>query len=377
MRHVLTTVGAAALTAGAAHAGGIERSTQSVAILFEQGNHVEFSLGDVSPDVSGVQQVSLGGEPVGNSSGDVAGDYTAWSLGVKAALGDRLDFALVLDEPVGSDLEYPTGTGYAYAGSSATIDSHALTAMLRYRATSAISVIGGLRAVQTEGEVGLFIGYEMRAAKETDWGYLLGLAWERPEIAARVSLTYNSAVEHDFSARESVPVEVAPGVFVPVEQQNGFTTTIPQSLHLEAQTGIAPGTLLFGSVRWVDWSEFRIAPPLYVQVVGDDLVAYDGDTVTYSIGLGRQFNGSWSGAVTASYEDPIGGFSGNLGPTDGATSLGLAATYTRGPMKITGALRHVWLGDTETESPTSPGITFGEFEDNEGTALGLRVGYSF
>jgi long-subunit fatty acid transport protein len=296
---------------------------------------------------------------------------------VKAALGDRLDFALVLDEPVGSDLEYPTGTGYAYGGSSATIDSHALTAMLRYRATSAISVIGGLRAVQTEGEVGLFIGYEMRAAKETDWGYLLGLAWERPEIAARVSLTYNSAVDHDFSARESVPFEVAPGAFVPLAQQGAFTTTIPQSLHLEAQTGIAPGTLLFGSIRWVDWSEFRIAPPLYVQIAGDDLVAYDGDTVTYSIGLGRRFNETWSAAVTASHEEPIGGFSGNLGPTDGASSLGLAAVYTRGMMKITAAARHVWLGDTETESPTSPGTAFGAFEDNHGVGLGVRVAYGF
>lgn len=374
MRRVLMTVSAAALTTGSAYAGGIERSTQSVAILFEQGNYMEFSLGNVSPNVSGVQQSPLApGGPIGSSSGDMAGDYTTWSLAVKTAITDKLDFALVLDEPIGADVDYAAGTGYGYAGSTATVDSHALTGMLRYKVTPAFSVIGGLRAVQTEGEVALFTGYEMQSKKETDLGYLLGVAWERPEIAARVSLTYNSAIDHDFRVDESALI---PGVGL-VEQQNEFTTTVPQSLHLEAQTGIATDTLLFGSIRWVDWSEFKIAPPLYVAVVGDNLVDYDGDTVTYSIGLGRRFNDTWSGAVTASYEDAIGGFSGNLGPTDGATSVGLATTYTRGPIKVTGGVRYVWLGDTETESPVSPGTTFGEFSDNEGVALGLRVGYSF
>jgi len=371
------TVSATALTATGAFAGGIERSTQSVAILFEQGNYVEFSLGSVSPDVSGVQQVPLT-TPAGSSSGDMAGDYTTWSLAVKAKINDKLDFALILDEPIGADVDYGTGTGYSYAGSTATVDSHALTALLRYKATPSFSVIGGIRAVQTEGEVSLFNGYEMSAKKETDWGYVVGAAWEKPEIAARVSLTYSSAIDHDFSAQENAVVEVAPGVFFPIEQQNKFTTTIPQSLHLEAQTGIAADTLLFGSVRWVDWSEFKIAPPLYASSAGN-LVDYDGDTITYSIGLGRRFNETWSAAITASYEDAIGGFSGNLGPTDGATSVGLATTYTSGPMKITGGVRYVWLGDTETEAPSPypAGTTFGKFKDNEGVAVGLRVGYSF
>ncbi|MDP3342664.1 outer membrane protein transport protein [Frigidibacter sp.] len=372
MRRVLMTVSATALTATGAFAGGIERSTQSVAILFEQGNYVEFSLGSVSPDVSGVQQVPLT-TPAGNSSGDMAGDYTTWSLAVKTALTDKLDFALILDEPIGADVDYATGTGYSYAGSTATIDSHALTGLLRYKATPSFSVIGGLRAVQTEGEVSLFNGYDMKSKKETDFGYVLGVAWEKPEIAARVALTYNSAIDHDFRVQESVS-------FGALVQQNEFTTTIPQSLLLEAQTGIAADTLLFGSVRWVDWSEFKIAPPLYTQAFLDNLVDYDGDTVTYSIGLGRKFNDTWSGAITASYEDAIGGFSGNLGPTDGATSVGLATTYTRGPMKITGGVRYIWLGDTETEATQlayPAGTTFGDFKDNEGVALGFRVGYSF
>ncbi len=382
MKHLIAGASVLALTtgltAGAAVAGGVERSTQSTAILFETGDYVELTFGSVSPDVSGVQQVPLT-TPAGNSSGDMAGDYMTWSMGVKTDLGDRFAFALVIDQPIGADVDYPDDTGYSYGGSTATLDSDALTAMLRWKATPAFSVIGGIRAIQTEGEVSLFNGYEMSVDKETDWGYLLGVAWEKPEIAARVSLTYNSAVDHDFSADESALVEVAPGVIVPVSQQNDFSTTIPQSLNLEFQTGIMADTLLFGSIRWVDWSEFVIAPPLYVAGAQDNLVDYNGDTITYTLGLGRRFNETWSGAVTASYEDAVGGYSGNLGPTDGATALGVAATYTRGPVEITGGARYIWLGDTETEAPLPypGGTTFGEFEDNEGVAFGLRVAYSF
>ncbi len=369
MRRVLMTVSATALTATGAFAGGIERSTQSVAILFEQGNYVEFTLGEVSPNVSGVQQVPLT-TPAGSSSGDMAGDYTTWSLAVKTAITDKLNFALILDEPIGADVDYKTGTGYSYGGSTAAIDSHALTAMLRYKLDGGFSVIGGLRAQQSEGEVALFNGYTMDTSKELDYGYLVGVAWEKPEIAARVSLTYNSAIDHDFRTTEN------PGAGPDIP--GTMEVTSPQSLNLEAQTGIAADTLLFGSVRWVDWSEFVIAPPVYENNFGN-LVDYDGDTITYSIGLGRRFNETWSGAITASYEDAIGGYSGNLGPTDGATSVGLATTYTSGPMKITGGVRYVWLGDTETEAPSPypAGTTFGKFKDNEGVAVGLRVGYSF
>ena len=39
--------------AGAAQAGGIERTTQSSAILFAQGNRVELSYAVVTPSISG------------------------------------------------------------------------------------------------------------------------------------------------------------------------------------------------------------------------------------------------------------------------------------------------------------------------------------
>lgn len=390
MGRVLVGASALAIGASTAWAGGVERSAQSVAILFEQGNYAEFNIGRVSPDVSGVQQVSAAATSLaGARSGDMAEDYNTFSLGVKLQLNDRIDVALILDEPVGADVNYPMGSSpagmnYLYGGSTADINSLGTTALVRFKLPNNVSLIGGVRQIATSGEVALFNGYTMNTSKETDYGFVLGVAWEKPEIAARVALTYNSSVTHDFDATEMGAIATT------------FETEIPQSVMLEGQTGVAKDTLVFGSIRWVDWSAFEIAPLVYMaapsNVFADPLVSYDDDTFTYTLGVGRRFSDTWSGAAFISHETGKGGYSGNLGPTDGSTALGLAATYTHDRVKITGGLRYVLIGDAETETPAAIGIptgacnpltgdsncgTFGKFTDNNALALGLRVGVSF
>ncbi|MCE5972133.1 hypothetical protein LZA78_01330 [Sinirhodobacter sp. WL0062] len=378
MGRVLRTASAMVLCASAVNAGGIERSAQSVALLFEEGNYVEFNMGRASPDVSGTQMFPV---PDASNSGDMAVDYNTYSLGLKLRVNDKLDFALIMDEPIGADVAYPIASGYPYQGSVADLNSIATTALLRYKLPNNFSVIGGIRALTTSGTVQLFNGYGLSTSKETDLGYVLGFAWEKPEIAARVALTYNSAITHKFDADE-----VASGYSF----DTVFETEIPQSLLLEGQTGVAKDTLVFGSVRWVDWSAFDISPAIYTNApenyFNDALVSYEDDTITYTLGVGRRFNENWSGAVFVSHEAGTGGYAGNLGPTDGATALGLAATYTRDNLKITGGVRYVMIGDAKTEVPSAflggecaneDCGTFSEFEDNTAFAFGLRVGYSF
>jgi long-subunit fatty acid transport protein len=186
-------------------------------------------------------------------------------------------------------------------------------------------------------------------------GYVVGAAWERPDIAARVALTYNSEIVHTLDALEAGFANTQ------------FDTEVPASVNLEFQTGIAANTLLFGSVRYVDWSKFDITPPLF----GSPLVDYSEDTVSYNLGIGRRFNDQWSGAVTLGYEAPGGGLVGNLGPTDGYTSIGVGATYTRDNMKITGGVRYVLIGDATTSTIGA------DFTDNTAIAAGIRIGYSF
>ncbi len=350
MKRIFTAAAALAAAATAAHAGGVERSTQSVAILFEQGRYVEFSFGTVSPNVSG----TVGGGAV--SSGDMAPSYSTWSLGYKMDVGSNMDFALIIDQPIGADVAYPVGA-YPLAGTTAELTSTAITALMRYQFASNVSVYGGLRYETVKGVVALTGGYTMTTNNDGDLGYVVGAAWEKPEIAARVALTYNSAITHSL---ESLEGGVAPGT---------FDTEVPQSVNLEFQTGIAKDTLLFGSIRWADWSEFVIDPPNYPLPI--PLVSYPQDRVTYNLGVGRRFNDTWSGAVTLGYEPSDGELTGNLGPTDGFKSIGLAATYTSGNMKITGGVRYVDVGDATTN-------VFGaSFTDNSGVGVGFRVGYTF
>jgi long-subunit fatty acid transport protein len=364
MKRFLTTAAALAAAATTAQAGGVERSTQSVAILFEQGRYAELSFGNFSPDVSGTA--------FGRNSGDMSSTYNTFSLGYKMDIGDRMALAVIIDEPIGADVAYPGvpgATSYALAGTTADLESLALTALLRYKFVNNFSVHGGLRIQRSEGTVNIkapgvgVADYRMSTSKETDAGYVVGIAWEKPEIAARVALTYNSAITHDLQSTET---GLGPTL------DSNFETEVPQSVNLEFQTGVAKDTLLFGSIRWVDWSEFTIAPPRYVALVGNELVDYPKDRVTYNLGIGRRFSDQWSGAATIGYEASDGEQTGNLGPTDGATSFGLAATYTMDAVKITAGVRYVDIGDATTEAPLNA-----RFTNNDGIGVGIRIGYSF
>lgn len=369
MKKILMTASALALGATAATAGGIERSSQSVGILFEKGNYAELNFGGFSPDVNG--SVDKGAVP----SQDMTGGFGTYSLGYKRALNDKIDFALVLENAIGANVGYPTGTGYPIAGSTAEVENMSLTAMMRYKMPQNFSAIGGVRALRTSGVVSLpAVGaYSLSSSTETDFGYLVGVAWEKPEIAARVALTYNSKITHDFDADETSLYTGG------TTRDTVFSTTVPESVNLEFQTGVAKDTLVFGSVRWVHWKQFRIAPTHYTSApidggMGQDpLVAYKSNTTTYSLGVGRKFSDQWSGAVVLGYEGASDERTGQLGPTDGFRSIALAGTYQATEnVKVTLGVRYVDIGDATTNSPVN-----GDFSGNSGWGAGMRVGISF
>jgi long-chain fatty acid transport protein len=377
MRIWMAASAAILATTAVASAGGVERSSQSVGILFQEGTFAELSFAIVNPDVSGTQLMNVPstGSLTGATSGDMTPSYNQFSLSYRQDLTEQLSFAFIMDEHIGADVNYvgtgTPGVGYLYnsgAGSQATIDGQAFTALLRYELPSAVSIYGGLRISQLEGNVSLFNGYTLQADGGTEVGYVLGVAYERPDIALRIALTYGSAIDHTFLASENG----APTT---------FETTIPQSLTLEFQSGVAANTLVFGSIRWVDWTEFDVSPTNFgIAAGGSSLVSYKNDTVTYNIGVGRRLNETWSGSLSLTHEPSGGGFFGNLGPTDGRTSVAVAAVYERGAIKVTGGVSYSWIGDATTQAPVPAfalGTPFGNFTDNTSIAAGVRIGYQF
>ncbi|SFD75580.1 Long-chain fatty acid transport protein [Sulfitobacter brevis] len=357
----------------AASAGGIDRSGQSITALFENGRYGELSFASVSPSTSGTSVAGLGSR----NSGDLTPSYFQFGAAYKADINEQLSYALIYDQPFGADVAYPGGTGYFAQGSKAEFESHAITGLLRYKMANNVSVHGGVRVQTIEasatvpfvtGAAGPFAGapYTVKGERETGVGYVLGAAYEKPEIALRVSLTYNSAISYDVDTTES-------SVLGP----NRSTTEVetPQSVNLEFQTGIAADTLLFGGVRWTDYSEFKIPPASYAALTGSSLLSYADDVYTYSLGVGRKINDTWSVSASVGYEKSNGGFASNLGPTDGNKSLALAAVYTRDNMKITTGVRYVNIGDAQTAIPNfAPAANF---EDNDAVAFGMKVGFTF
>ncbi len=347
MKYTTTTLAALAATTSVAWAGGIDRSGQSIGALFESGGYAELSYGYVAPSVEGTGPNSTFTAIA--PTGSVAPGYGNFGLAVKTDLGPKFSAALIMDQPFGAAVEYDTA-GYALTGTSAHVDTFALTALGRFKISDAFSVHGGLRYVTASGDYTNSLGpYSSTYSPGSDLGYVIGAAFEKPEIAMRVALTYSSATS--FALDGTV---------------GDLNAKMPQSVNLDLQTGIAANTLLFGSIRWADWSEATIDDTL-----AGNLLSYEKDVFTYSLGLGRKFSDSFSGSVSLGYEAAQGGLASNLSPTDGNTSIGIGGKYTSGNMEISAGVRYVLLGDATTE------LIGSDFSGNTAIGAGVKVAFRF
>lgn len=359
---------ATAAIAGMADAASIERRGDPSQILFEEGkNYLEFSAAIVTPYLSGesiAPAIPVSPAPgvvipvPATGTGNITERYISGALGYKHQLNDQWALAITVDEPVGADINYDT-PGAFFFGSSADVSSRAYTAMAKYQASDNFSVYGGLRLQSLKGDVtvraagGAAINYTLNVDNDYKLGYLLGAAYEKPEIAMRVALTYESAITHDF--RDNNNAE--------------FDVEIPQAVTLHAQTGIAQDTLLFGSVRWREWTQFNIAPPDFVSAVGSPIAFEPDDTFTYELGLGRRFSENWSGAALLGYETDHGEQVGNLSGKDGYVSYGLAATYETETWELTTGIKYFDVGSART--------SVANFNDNDVIAIGMKLGFRF
>ncbi|MCA0921768.1 OmpP1/FadL family transporter [Pseudooceanicola nanhaiensis] len=343
----------------AAYAGGIERTTQSAMLLFAQGNRVELSYGHVNPELTGTT-VDTASVP------NVADSFNLPSIGLKMDVTDRVALALIYDKPFGADILYDP-SNIVLGGTIAEAETTALTALAKFKINENVSVFGGLRFQKAEGEItlsgaayGVASGYNVKLEENWATGYVVGAAYEIPEIAFRLALTYNSAIEHDFDTKENI----APGVT--------STTNVktPQSVNLEFQTGIAEDTLLMASVRWAEHSAFRIKPTAF----GRDLVSLE-DTTTYTLGVARRFTPKFAASISVAYEAPGKELVSPLSPRTGLTAVTLGGSYkVSEQVEISGGISHIWFGDA---MPQTAGTARGDFTDNTATAFGLKVAYSF
>ncbi|MBP1886988.1 outer membrane protein transport protein [Sinorhizobium mexicanum] len=370
MKQGILAVVAGMLVVSAAHAGGLERSGYNIDLLFDPSDYAaEATATYVNPqrELKNVRDTDTANTDVlggtfggGNLNGrpnaaDDTESYWAPRIGVKAALGDSIDCMADYSQPWGAH----TNPGKNWAGANNNIetkvesDNYAATCSYKWEmGPGYLRVIGGgfyqevggfkERLVQDYTGTplnGIFSGVGRLELEDSGWGWRTGVAYEIPEYAMRASLVYNSAVDLDnlsgfIDLRQLGFFVPNPGGGPPIlatgtKYDVSGAASMPDSLELKVQSGIAPGWLAFGSVKWTDWSQLQVVKfcPATVTAATPctslDLLYRDGWTI--SGGIGHKFNDQWSGAVSLTWDR---GTSHGYGSQTDTWLLGTGVSYT-------------------------------------------------
>jgi len=393
MKRSALALTAIAATTGVVQAGGLDRSGTPIDIIFEKGNYATFSFGYADPSLTGVDRRTRAG------TGNIADSFGIVGAALKLDIAKNVSLAFILDEPYGVDVEYGPESA-SLGGTLADSESYGITTLVRYKATDRISVYGGPRFVRAKGQINLggtaydvrapmgtpnvppgtvigsFSGYESNYASDTGTGYVIGAAYEIPDIAFRAALTYHSEIDLSFDTTEIFPASseqfIPNGTPTDVPLPTGTTnTTLPQSIKLAVQSGIAADTLVFGSVRWVDHEAFTIVPP----GLQSNLAALE-NSVTYELGIGRRFTERFSARASVIYEDVSGDdLVSPLAPTNGFTALSIGGQYQlTEALDISGGFRYTWLEDARAVPRE---VVAADFRNNDVVSFGIKLGVRF
>lgn len=383
MKTRLITIAALLASTTSAYAVGLDRSSQRIGVLFEEGNHAELSFAITDPSIDGNAFAIFGG----GDTGDIGDTFRTLSGGLKYNLSDQLSVAVIADEPFGADTFYGNNSvASILGGTGATVDSFALTALARYKFTPNWSVHGGLRYQQVNASVTLgglafntpgtapgtangVNGYSGSFGNDGAFGYVLGAAYEIPEIALRVALTYNSSTSHDLPTFETIRgIQIsAPGAETEVDT--------PESLNLAFQTGVAEDTLVFGNLRYARYSDTTVTPAGFQGLTGNSLTDLE-DGLDFDIGVGRRFSDQWSGSVSVGFST-VGddNLVSPLAPTNGSRFIAIGAKYdVNESFAISTGVRYTSLGDS-ISAPGGNGVA--NFEDNSAVSFGVRLAMKF
>ncbi|OCP26324.1 MULTISPECIES: OmpP1/FadL family transporter [unclassified Ensifer] len=371
LKRSVLTVAAGVLVASAAHAGGLERGGYNIDLLFDPSDYaVEATATYVNPqrELDNVRDpIAADGNLNSRPNSGIRDTEGYWvpRIGFKAGLGDSVDCMADYSQPWGAH----TNPGANWAGANDNIetkidsDNYAATCSYKWDVGQGqFRVIGGVfyqevsgfkeRLVQQlPGALGLS-GVGRLDLAGNGYGWRAGVGYEIPEYAVRASLVYNSAVDLG-DVTGTLDLRQLPPIGSPlagrVTDVYG-TADMPDSLELKIQSGVAPGWVVFGSVKWVDWSQLQILPfcptstrglaactptsPVVATTL--DLLYRDGWTV--SGGVGHKFNDQWSGAVSLTWDR---GTSTGLGTLTDTWTLGAGVSYAANEnieLRLSGAL---------------------------------------
>jgi len=345
-----------ALSASVANAGGFESSPLSTSFLYEQGGYVEVAHGKRNYDIKGSTYAP---------TGSAVKDQSTTSLSVKFDMSDQIAVGFSNYRQGSIQLDY-SGAGSAYASALPTVNLSIDARVLlgKYKWGENYSVIAGLKqTIVKDAVANIFqsLGYaQSNISGTSEIGAVVGVAYERPDIAMRIELLKEQATSFELdTTNASIPSLT--------QKTKG---SVPDYTTLNFQSGIANDTLLYGSVRKANWS----ANQLYVAPYSGATSSFK-DSTTYSLGIGRKFSENWSGSLTYSTEKK--GSKDSTSPltiTNGYQSVTVGAKYTKDNMSVSFGYNYTKIGDVDLTTTT---LGTGNFVDNKVTGMGIKIGYSF
>lgn len=352
LKSAMVAMAASVALASAAQAGGLERGGYNIDLLFDTSRFATEAVGTyVMPQrkLNNVVDNNAGdGTPGGPANGvKDTESYLVPRLGAKVGIGEYVDCMADYSQPYGAHSN--PGRNWAGANSNTETDigsdGYAATCSVKFQAGKGqLRVIGGVSHLEVSGfkerlvfvlppAAGTGIGRVDLEGSGTGWR--TGVAYEIPEIAFRASAVYYSEVNLNSISGTldltQVPIPVpGGGVVTPIFG----AATMPQAFEIKVQSGIAPGWLAFGSVKWVDWSVLQsialcptaaaaLGCSAATQATSLDLYYRDGWTVTG--GVGHKFNDNLSGLVALTWDR---GTSTTVGSQSDTWTVSAGGSYT-------------------------------------------------
>ena len=403
-------VASVALATAQVQAGGFENARLDTSFMYDEGGSITIGGVRKTPSVTG-DTFATNKSAIGSNSSS--------SIAIQTKISDRLALGLVSYESGTINLNYQ-GAGWGSArdagtaqlvdtyGSNVDLQSDSMALLGRYTLSDNFSILGGLRrdkvsvsradifklavftnaytsyittnavnpSAPTQAEMlqGQVAGATAVATvptivpsiqSGTDIVPVLGLAYERPEIALKLELLYQP------SSTVKMASQCGMGA--------GNCTTdltiggLPDFLTLNFQTGIAADTLLFGAIHRGAWSKAQISVP------DTEIGAQAGptssfkDSTEYSLGIGRKLSENWSVSASFNWEPKSSGTTNSLFTVNnGYKGVSLGAKYSIDDIELSAGYNHTKLGDILYDG-TSDNLMSGNSVD----AYGVRVKLKF
>ena len=380
---------AAAAFVGSANAGGFSRGSADTDIIFEEGN-VNLRMGATFVNPSRKYSKN----PVGGLVGtDYAESYVVPSAAAKFNITESIRCALTMVENNGGTARYAVPNRSGKVSEEFETTEFGSTCGVKFQAGPGnLWVLGGVFAEKFDYDrqndfsaLGLPSAELSLAGQE--YGFRAGLAYEIPEIALRAQLMYRSGTSYGAEGTLNAPAGILcartgdptlcglPANFkVPVPSTGAGE--LPQSIELKLQSGIAPGWLAFGSVKWADWSvteSLDVASVSGIPISQDLYFWKDGWTVTG--GVGHAFNDQVSGVAALTWDSGVSsGF--DLSSDTYTLSLGGSVKDTLGG-ELRGGVGLSYLTSAAEDKYFDPttGADLNQAVD-DGWAVAFNVGYA-